>query len=114
MGPLLLCQGLGLSIVFWTSTVLGSACSGMLGSGFNWEGGRMSGEGGEVVGFLLFGECIGLRLVCFIVFRECVGLGIGTRVFFSGEGVVTVAFFTGEVGSEDEEEENLLGWDEGS
>lgn len=63
-------QGLGLSMVFWTSTVLGSGCWGILGSAINWEGGRVRGEGGDAVVLLLFGECIGLGSDCFIIFGE--------------------------------------------
>lgn len=68
MAPL--CHGLGLSMVFWTSTVLGSGCSGILGSVLNWEGGRVRGEGGGVMVLLLFGERIGLRSDCLIVLGE--------------------------------------------
>ena len=105
-------QGLGLSMVFWTSTVLGSGCWGILGSAINWEGGRVRGEGGDAVVLLLFGECIGLGSDCFIIFGEWVGLDTGTRVCFSGGDVESVALWTSEVGSEEEEEEeNLLGWE---
>lgn len=68
----------------------------------------MRGEGGGEVVLLLFGECIGLRSDCLIVLGEWVGVDTCTRVFFSGEDVVSVALWTGEFGSE-EEEENLLG-----